>query len=70
MFTSFMSKALCQSSDGTKLEVSQQQGLVNSLSPRRQVQAAAVAEGDSCEFASPHYFALCGLGGKQRLQFI
>uniref|UniRef100_A0A2H1W8L3 SFRICE_014187 n=1 Tax=Spodoptera frugiperda TaxID=7108 RepID=A0A2H1W8L3_SPOFR len=25
--------------------------------------AAAVVQGDSCEFASPKYFALCGLGG-------
>jgi hypothetical protein len=25
--------------------------------------AAAVVTGDSCEFASPKYFALCGLGG-------
>ncbi|EDW73738.1 uncharacterized protein Dwil_GK19533 [Drosophila willistoni] len=25
--------------------------------------AAAVAEGDSCEFGSNHYFLLCGLGG-------
>ncbi|XP_055685659.1 phosphate carrier protein, mitochondrial [Lutzomyia longipalpis] len=25
--------------------------------------AKAVAEGDSCEFGSAHYFALCGLGG-------
>lgn len=31
----------------------------------RQIGMAAAAEvqGDSCEFASPKYFALCGLGG-------
>ncbi|KPJ12770.1 Phosphate carrier protein, mitochondrial [Papilio machaon] len=25
--------------------------------------AATAVQGDSCEFASPKYFALCGLGG-------
>merc|ERR1719245_968012 len=29
----------------------------------RQIQAAAAAEGDSCEFGSQKYFALCGFGG-------
>lgn len=41
----------------------QQFGLVKSLAAGRTIAAAAIAEGDSCEFASPHYFALCGLGG-------
>lgn len=39
-------------------------GLVKSLVAGRQIAAAAVVEGDSCEFASLKYFALCGLGGK------
>lgn len=46
-------------------KVSKLLGLVQSLVAGRQIAAAAVAEGDSCEFASPHYFALCGLGGKR-----
>lgn len=34
--------------------------------PGREIQAAAAAvpaPGDSCEFGSPKYFALCGIGG-------
>jgi solute carrier family 25 phosphate transporter 3 len=31
--------------------------------PGRTIAAAAVAEGDSCEFGSTKYFALCGIGG-------
>jgi len=31
--------------------------------PRRQLAAAAVAEGESCEFGSTKYFALCAFGG-------
>ncbi|KAF4525196.1 hypothetical protein B566_EDAN008301 [Ephemera danica] len=31
--------------------------------PGRYIAAAATAEGDSCEFGSGKYFALCGLGG-------
>lgn len=38
-------------------------GLVKSLVAGRTIAAAAVAEGDSCEFGSAKYFALCGLGG-------
>lgn len=35
-----------------------------SLVPGRHIAAASVAvEGDSCEFGSPKYFALCGIGG-------
>ncbi|XP_034944051.1 phosphate carrier protein, mitochondrial [Chelonus insularis] len=34
-----------------------------SLIPGRNIGAFAVAEGDSCEFGSNHYFLLCGLGG-------
>lgn len=66
MISSFFSKALCQAPENsTKLqgEAPQQTGLVQSLVAGRQIAAAAVAEGDSCEFASLHYFALCGLGG-------
>ncbi|EDX07894.1 GD25287 [Drosophila simulans] len=33
------------------------------LTPNHNIAAAAVAEGDSCEFGSNHYFLLCGLGG-------
>ncbi|XP_017073259.1 phosphate carrier protein, mitochondrial [Drosophila eugracilis] len=33
------------------------------LTPHHSIAAAAVAEGDSCEFGSNHYFLLCGLGG-------
>lgn len=50
-------------------KVSKLLGLVQSLVAGRQIAAAAVAEGDSCEFASPHYFALCGLGGNADLIF-
>jgi len=38
-------------------------GYSTSLVPGRTIAAAAVKEGDSCEFGSPKYFALCGLGG-------
>ncbi|KAH0560295.1 phosphate carrier protein, mitochondrial [Cotesia glomerata] len=34
-----------------------------SLIPGRNIGAFSVAEGDSCEFGSNHYFMLCGLGG-------
>ncbi|XP_020336840.1 phosphate carrier protein, mitochondrial-like isoform X2 [Oncorhynchus kisutch] len=30
---------------------------------KRTLAAAAVAEGDSCEFGSSHYFIMCGIGG-------
>merc|ERR1712121_80690 len=33
------------------------------INEHRQIQAAAAAEGDSCEFGSAKYFALCGFGG-------
>merc|ERR1712038_2009998 len=33
------------------------------VNENRQIQAAAAAEGDSCEFGSNKYFALCGFGG-------
>lgn len=33
------------------------------LIPGRTIAAASAAEGDSCEFGSPKYLALCGLGG-------
>uniref|UniRef100_T1PFC1 Phosphate carrier protein, mitochondrial n=1 Tax=Musca domestica TaxID=7370 RepID=T1PFC1_MUSDO len=33
------------------------------LTEHHHIQAAATAEGDSCEFGSNLYFALCGLGG-------
>lgn len=67
MFHSLLSKASCQAQDNNVLVGQQceipQKGLVQSLVAGRQIAAAAVAPGDSCEFGSPHYFALCGLGG-------
>jgi len=57
---------MCQGADNTKqLEgpTVPQAGLVKSLGAGRTIAAAAVQPGDSCEFASMHYFALCGLGG-------
>lgn len=53
-FKTPFSAASCQTSsrsDGSK------------LTPNHQIMAAAPAEGDSCEFGSNTYFALCGLGG-------
>ncbi|CAH1642085.1 unnamed protein product [Spodoptera littoralis] len=47
-----MTPAQCQSTDLTPA-IEQPSGMA----------AAAVVQGDSCEFASPKYFALCGLGG-------
>lgn len=38
-------------------------GLTQSLVAGRTIAAAAVQPGDSCEFGSGQYFALCGLGG-------
>lgn len=68
MFSSFFSKTFCQAPENKAVEAQPncevpQRGLVQSLVAGRQIAAAAVAEGDSCEFASLHYFALCGLGG-------
>jgi len=65
MFASMFGRATCQASDSNKqLEAATPQtGLVKSLVAGRSIAAAAVQEGDSCEFASLHYFALCGLGG-------
>jgi len=57
---------MCQGADNTKqLEgpAVPQAGLVKSLGAGRTIAAAAIQPGDSCEFASMHYFALCGLGG-------
>lgn len=61
MFSSFLSKASCQAADKET-----QPGLVTSLSPSRTIAAAAVNAGESCEFASAKYFALCGLGGMNK----
>lgn len=66
MFPSFYSKAVCEAATNSAApnsQTDQPQGLVKSLASTRKIAAAAVAEGESCEFASPHYFALCGLGG-------
>lgn len=66
MFSSLLSQASCQALENpSKPQIEhQQRGLVQSLVAGRQIAAAAVAPGDSCEFGSLHYFALCGLGGK------
>lgn len=69
MFSSFFSKAFCQTPENKSVEPQPkcevpERGLVQSLVAGRQIAAAAVAEGDSCEFGSAHYFALCGLGGR------
>lgn len=66
MFSSLLSQASCQALEkSSKMQVEpQQKGLVQSLVAGRQIAAASVAVGDSCEFGSLHYFALCGLGGK------
>lgn len=68
MLSPFFSRALCQSSENSTVATKKnietpQTGLVQSLVAGRQIAAAAVNEGDSCEFGSLHYFALCGLGG-------
>lgn len=67
MFSSLLSQASCQALEKTpKSQIeTQQRGLVRSLVAGRQIAAAAVIPGDSCEFGSGHYFALCGLGGKK-----
>ncbi|XP_018333702.1 phosphate carrier protein, mitochondrial [Agrilus planipennis] len=61
MLASIFPKVLCQAE--TECKTTTQPGLVKSLTAGRTIAAAAVAEGDSCEFASGQYFALCGLGG-------
>ncbi|CAH1959177.1 unnamed protein product [Acanthoscelides obtectus] len=67
MFSSLLTKTLCQPAENQSVPTQQcevpQRGLVQSLVAGRQIAAAAVQPGDSCEFASLHYFALCGLGG-------
>lgn len=64
MFSCLYSKAACQAAENTSNSNNQQQmGLVSSLVAPRKIAAAAIAEGESCEFGSAHYFALCGLGG-------
>ncbi|KAH0810756.1 hypothetical protein GEV33_012035 [Tenebrio molitor] len=72
MFSSFLTRALCQNSapttPDTQHEVPIQMGLVKSLVAGRTIAAASATagkteEGDSCTFGSPHYFALCGMGG-------
>lgn len=51
-FVTPFSSAKCQGQKETK-----------SLVANRNIAAASVAEGDSCEFGSNKYFLLCGLGG-------
>lgn len=62
MFSCLYSKAVCQAAE-TKNDQPSTPGLVSALVAPRKIAAAAIAEGESCEFGSAHYFALCGLGG-------
>lgn len=67
MFSSMFGKAFCQAADiaaDNQVANSSDPGLVKSLVAGRTIAAAAVQPGDSCEFGSMHYFALCGVGGK------
>lgn len=59
MLPPFITKAICQ----PVAEKSECSGLTTQLVPRRNIAAAAAKPGESCEFASLQYFALCGLGG-------
>lgn len=73
MFLSLLPKASCQSQSAVVPTTSQDTpklGLVQSLVAGRSIAAASVAQGDSCEFGSLHYFALCGLGGKFNQTFL
>jgi len=63
MLASMFGRASCQAADNQLECTEPQTGLVKSMVAGRTIAAAAVQPGDSCEFASPHYFALCGLGG-------
>nr|XP_022901622.1 phosphate carrier protein, mitochondrial-like [Onthophagus taurus] len=56
----FLSRVKCQEACP---EPDQKQGLVTSLVAGRQIAAAAINPGESCEFGSMKYFYLCGLGG-------
>jgi len=63
---SLLPKAWCQSAENsTPVAPQNERGLVRSLVAGREIAAAATVgqSGDSCEFGSLHYFALCGLGG-------
>lgn len=64
MFSCLYSKAVCQTAENTTTNCQPNGGgLVSSLVAPRRIAAAAIAEGESCEFGSSYYFALCGLGG-------
>jgi len=58
MLPSFITRAICQPE-----KPEQPQLLANQLVAGRTIAAAAINPGESCEFGSLHYFALCGLGG-------
>ncbi|XP_032674740.1 phosphate carrier protein, mitochondrial [Odontomachus brunneus] len=64
---SWVQEAMKMNPFGSPFTTAKCQGLddggVRSLIPNRNIVAAAVEEGDSCEFGSNHYFLLCGLGG-------
>lgn len=58
MFPPSCTRSLCQESAAPESK----NALISSLDSRK-IAAAAIAEGESCEFATPYYFLLCGFGG-------
>jgi solute carrier family 25 (mitochondrial phosphate transporter), member 3 len=63
MFSSLFETARKNPISGPLSRVQCEEGSSNSLVPTRTIQAADTSSGDACEFGSPHYFLLCGLGG-------
>lgn len=68
MLSTLCTRAMCQQATERKMDATPKTevtkpSLIGAMMPRRQIAAAAPVEGDSCEFASLQYFALCGLGG-------
>ena len=61
MLPSFITKAVCQPSQAQDKPAIT--ALTTPLVNGRQIAAAAINPGESCEFASNKYFLLCGLGG-------
>lgn len=71
MFSTLLTRAKCQeagalvpsSPSSDNLVPNTNRDMVKCLVENRRIAAAAVQPGDSCEFASMHYYMLCGLGG-------
>lgn len=63
LFKTPFSQVNCQAAPLTSTQDIGDASLMKSVVPSRQIMAASTAVGDSCEFGSNHYFALCGLGG-------